>query len=119
MFKTTGQIGFSYYPPKGGIIQLWIPVVFNELISFDKHHIEFGFGYIFTKEHVSIKKTESSREWGGFLTGRIGYRYQKPTGRLILRIGFTPFFEYQDFNFEYRNFEEFHPSGGLSIGYTL
>jgi hypothetical protein len=111
-FKTTGQIGFSYYPPSTGIIELWIPIVFNELISFDKHHIEVGIGYIFNKD-IS--------EWDGFLTGRIGYRYQKPVGRLILRVGFTPFIKVGltpgiD---EHRIIKEFIPSGGLSLGYNF
>jgi hypothetical protein len=106
-FKTVGQIGFSYYPRSTGIIELWIPLVFNELISFDKHHIEVGAGYIFNKD---------VREWDGFLTGRIGYRYQKPTGRLILRIGFTPFIKLGPTPGieDHRVIKEYNPSGGLS-----
>ena len=112
LFKTTGQIGFSYYPESTGLIELWIPVLLNELISFDKHHIEMGAGYIFTNETDTNTLPDSERVWGGFFTGRIGYRYQKPTGRFIVRLAFTPIIEYKDI-------KEFHPSGGLSFGYAF
>jgi hypothetical protein len=112
-FKTTGQLGMAYYPPSTGYIDIWIPLVFNELLSFNKHHIELGFGHIFTNEAIRLfDKAVYKREWGGFLTARLGYRYQKPQGRLIVRAGFTPIFEYRDFF-------EIHPSGGVSIGYSF
>ena len=41
-----------------------------------------------------------------------GYRFQKPTGKLLFRIGFTPFMEYQ-------NEIDIHPSGGIAIGYSF
>ena len=40
-YKTTTQIVFSYYPPKTDLIAIFIPIVFNELVSFNKHHLEF------------------------------------------------------------------------------
>jgi hypothetical protein len=111
-FKTSGQAGISYYPPKTNIRDIWIPVVIDELYSFDRHHLELGFGYVFVNEAGRTSDYEViSREWNGFLTGRIGYRYQMPDGRFIFRIGFTPLYEYE--------FNEFHPSGGLTIGYSF
>lgn len=113
IFKTTGQIGLSYYPPKTGIIDLWIPVVINELFSFGKHHIEVGIGHVFTNEAPRNNDYQMLRyEWGGFLTARLGYRYQQPNERFIFRAGFTPFLEY-------RHITELHPSGGLAIGYSF
>lgn len=111
-FKTTGQAGIAYYPPKTGIIDIWIPVGINELYSFNSHHLEFGLGYVFINEATRTDDyKEISREWNGFLSGRIGYRYQKPDGRFIFRVGFTPLFEYE--------FIEFHPLGGLTVGYSF
>lgn len=110
-FKTTGQLGMAYYPPETGYINVWIPLVVNEIYTINKHHVELGFGHVFTNEALlDFDGSTISRSWGGFLTGRLGYRYQKPNGRLIIRVGFTPFLEYEDFF-------DFHPSGGLSIGY--
>lgn len=111
--KTTAQLGFAYYPPNTGVIDIWMPVLINELMSFNKHHIEIGIGYIFLNEASRTVENEvESRSWDGFFTGRIGYRFQKPEGHLIIRMGFTPILEYTDF-------KEFHPSGGLAIGYSF
>jgi hypothetical protein len=112
-FKTAIQAGLAYYPPKTSIKDLWLPVVVNQLYSFHKHHIELGFGYIFINEaYRDLDNEIKSRHWTGFLTGRIGYRYQKPQGRFLLRAGFTPIMEYSPYR-------DFHPVGGLAIGYTL
>jgi hypothetical protein len=114
-YKTTGQIGFSYYPPKSGIKDIWIPVLINELLSFNKQHFEFGLGYVFTNEALrSANNKVVSREWNGFVAGRLGYRYQKPNGRLLIRIGFTPLVEDID-----SSNPEIHPLGGVSLGYCF
>jgi hypothetical protein len=114
-FKTTGQVGFSYYPPKTGTIDLWMPILVNELYSFGKHHIELGAGYIFTNEALRDGNLNAiSRSWNGFLTGRIGYRYQKPAGRFLIRVAFTPVIEVQNINES-----GFHPLAGVSFGYSF
>ncbi|MFA5816870.1 MAG: hypothetical protein WC865_14760 [Bacteroidales bacterium] len=111
--KTTAQIGFSYYPPAAGYREIWIPVGINEMISFNKHHIEIGIGQVLTNERPIRDFTGTyHREWDGFFSGRIGYRYQKPNGRLIIRAGFTPFLEYLEQI-------AFHPSGALTVGYCF
>ena len=115
-FKTAIQAGVAYYPPKTGVIDLWIPVAANELISFNKHHIEIGIGYVFIYEAVRDQENEPILwQWNNFLTGRIGYRYQKPDGRLILRLGFTPLAE----GWPKSNYYGFHPLGGFAIGYSF
>jgi hypothetical protein len=110
-FKTTGQAGFAWYPPSTDVREFWIPVSVNELISFNRHHIEFGLGTAFTNEEMQGLTGENTRHWSTFLTGRVGYRYQKPNSRFIFRIGFTPLYELDG--------NEFHPSGGLSLGYNF
>jgi hypothetical protein len=112
-WKTSGQIGFSYYPPATGMREIWIPVLINELYSFNQHHIELGIGHIFINETIhEINSDVESRMWDGFMTARLGYRYQKPDGRFLFRIGFTPIIEYTDTN-------DFHPLGGISFGYNF
>ncbi len=113
-FKTAGQVGFSYYPEQTGVRDLWIPLVVNELFSFTNHHIEIGIGHIFIREASrDMENNPTTWYWSGAFTGRLGYRYQKPEGRLIIRVGFTPFLEYED------NYREFHPSGGVTFGYCF
>ena len=114
-FKSTAQIGIAYYPPQTGVRDLWIPLLINELYSFNKHHIELGLGYVFIYEAVrDLENNPSNWQWNGVVTGRLAYRYQKPDGRLILRAAFTPFLEGPPFN----NYG-FHPSGGVAIGYSF
>ena len=112
-FKTASQIGIAYYPPSTGMRDIWLPVVLNELYSFGSHHIEGGIGYVIIRE--ATRDTENNPDewfWSGVYTGRIGYRYQKPDGHLVIRAGFTPFMEMGTAH-------EFHPSGGVSVGYSF
>ena len=95
---------------------LWLPLIINELLSFNKHHIELGLGYVFIYEASRDSENNPSNwEWNGAYTGRLGYRYQKPNGRLIIRAAFTPFLEGQAPFLNY----DFHPSGGMAIGYAF
>ena len=113
-FKTTAQAGISYYPKNTGIRDIWMPLVINELLSFNKHHIELGAGYVLIREASrDLDGNPESWFWSGVLTGRLGYRYQLYDGRINIRAGFTPFLEYED------QYYEFHPSGGLAIGYCF
>jgi hypothetical protein len=115
-FKTSGRVGVAYYPPSTGIIDLWIPVLVNEIYSFGKHHIELGIGYSFTYSATrDAENNPSNWKWEGFYTGRLGYRYQKPNGRLIVRAAFTPFLEGPPPFIYY----DFHASGGVAIGYAF
>ena len=112
-FKTATQIGMSYYPSSTGIRDIWLPICINELYSFGSHHIEGGIGYVIIREATrDIENNPDEWFWSGVFTGRIGYRYQKPDGRLVLRAGFTPFMEHGTAH-------EFHPSGGVSVGYSF
>jgi hypothetical protein len=123
-FKIAGQVGFSYYPPFTGVIDYWIPVGINGLYSIRNHHIEFGAGVIINR--ISTRDANNIAidwDWEGFLSARLGYRYQKPNGRFIFRAGFTPVMEtniltkskYIDSGF----ITDFHPLPGVSFGYSF
>ena len=111
-FKTAVQAGVSYFLPTVGFRPVWIPVGINELVSFGKHHLEIGVGQVITPEMGHDLQGNEKLQWDFLLSGRLGYRYQKPDGRLIVRAGFTPFYEYQGGH-------GFHPSGGLAVGYSF
>jgi len=107
-FKTTGQIGLSFYPRFIVSYETFIiPISLNEIISFNKNHIEFGLGGSIINEDL-FRKNE--RSWGYLLTGRLGYRYQKPEGKFLFRAGFVPLFNFLG---------DFYPWGALSIGYSF
>jgi hypothetical protein len=113
-FKTSVQAGVAYYPPPTGIRELWFPVSLNEIFSFNKHHVELGAGCLIINEPgLSIIGETPRRRTQTMIIARVGYRYQKPGGRFILRVGFTPIFE------SYPNKTYTYPSGGLSLGYAF
>lgn len=110
-FKLTSQVGASYYPPSTGMRQLWIPISFNQLYSWNKHHIETGIGPMVTFDHITQSEVIQSEFYSNYdfmLILRLGYRYQPPTAKWFLRAGFTPIIE-----------ETFHPSGAASVGYNF
>lgn len=115
-FKTSGQAGIAYYPPSTGILDLWIPVLVNELYSINKNnHLELGLGYAFVYSATrDIENNPYNWEWSGFYTGRIGYRYKFKDGKCFLRVAFTPFVEYYS-----KNIVDFIPSGGAAFGFSF
>ena len=97
------QIGYSFLGFGGSLF----PVGVNEIISFGKNHIEVGVGYTFSdafpRDHVAM---------------RIGYRYQKPKGRLVFRPAFTPILVQWKI-FPLTDKWEFMPRFGLAVGYCF
>jgi len=118
-FKTSGQVGFSYFP--GGWFDISVPVGLNEQFSFSNHHIELGIGMVALREFNGEDDESGERFWSYGLTGRLGYRYQKPGGRFIWRIGFTPLLQRERTRLYYdphAPFNVFTPWGGISVGYS-
>ena len=115
-FKTSFQAGGSYYPPSTGMRDIWIPLGINEIYSLGNHHIEAGLGYMPAIEALRDENLEVlDWYWGNLMTGRMGYRYQKPGGHLVLRAAFTPVLELESLG----TGGNFHPLGGLAVGYSF
>ncbi|MFZ6051032.1 hypothetical protein [Halocola ammonii] len=113
--KTSAQLGAAVYPSSIDIRgNFWAPVLLNEIISFGNHHAEIGGGFLLINEPVTSPtiRESDSKEWNPMATARIGYRYQKPDGRWIFRLAFTPIIE------EWRT-DMIHPSGGVAVGYAF
>lgn len=115
-FKTTIQLGFGMFPSFDNpsyfsLYNYTIPILINEIYSFNKHHIEAGIGiaFYYTKP---IRSRLNEYEWIELIALRLGYRYQKPDGKWLYRISFSPLIEIEnDFNFS--------PWGSFSIGYCF
>ena len=77
------------------------------------HHAEAGAGVLLGHGSREFSVDES----GGFvsLVGLIGYRYEPPQRRLVLRAGFTPFYGFGDPSVAYPE-KGFMPSIGFSVG---
>jgi hypothetical protein len=91
-YKTTAQVGGSYYPKVIGFSALWLPIMLNQLFSFHKHHVEMGVGHIFTKDNikreeppVSASYLYGNSDWAHLARVRIGFRFQKPSSRFCLK----------------------------------
>ncbi len=116
--KTLGQIGIAYYPESIGVIPLWIPISLNQLISFGSNHLEFGIGQIIINDELPGGNNEF-KLFGSF---KVGYRYQNPDGRILIKLAFTPIIDYWDkFNNKILGDKtvEFIPWGGISFGYNF
>lgn len=116
-FKTSAQAGFAYYPESSGVIPLWIPLTINQMLSFGSHHLEVGLGQIIINDRLP----NGVNDYILFGSLRAGYRYQKPGGRIMFKLSFTPIVDYWDrVNPEFATeYVEFIPWGGLTIGYNF
>ena len=116
-FKSSLQLGVSFYPaPIDLRSRLWIPFSVNQLISFNQHHLEAGAGILMTlfQNHSSMEGVLShDNKMELHPTCKIGYRYQKPGGRMIYKALFTPIMLRELGTYE------FIPLGAVSIGYSF
>ena len=127
-FRLALQLGVAVYPYPDQI-DIWVPVSINYVRPIGakrKHHIEIGLGHVLRYDQVYNGYIRNP--WQTFITAKVGYRYQKPSGRWIFKMLFTPFYEYDRKNFSSTPVpKSFHniidgngfPSGALSIGYTF
>ncbi|MEZ5084668.1 MAG: hypothetical protein R2750_14695 [Bacteroidales bacterium] len=93
--KTAVQVGISLYPSIELIHNLWLfPVVINELVSFDKHHIEMGVGYMFFSESKANLSDTFASEGMGLFTGRIGYPVSETNRKICHANWFYSIFDY-------------------------
>lgn len=116
--KTLGQIGFAYYPESTGVIPLWIPISINQLISFHSNHLELGIGQIIINDEMPDGKDDYKL----FGSLKIGYRYQKPNGRFLIKAAFTPIIDYWDKideNIHGEKLVDFISWGGITFGYNF
>jgi len=105
------RIGIGYIPSKEEEDDIFIPFELLLITGKGRHHPEFGLGL--TMEN----RPERSGTWEPNLFGRIGYRFQKPDGGWLFRIGFTPYSSY--FN-DYTGADHLiQPFGGISVGYSF
>lgn len=128
--KLSIQAGSCFFPQRDGN-GFNFPLKFNFLNSFypeRKHHMELGLG-LMMGYFLGNYKGYRYRTFGHMLTGALGYRFQKPQGKFVFKILFTPFYDYMSAGFPVNNMNQrfaalknfrwynFHPSGGISVGY--
>jgi hypothetical protein len=79
----TGRAGIGVAPKSVGI-----PVMAGRIFGKGKHHLEFmmGVSYLYSGPREEIVVTENNL----FGTSFIGYRFQDPQKRFLLKLGYTP-----------------------------
>ncbi len=114
LLKSTLDAGIAFYPPVLDMPNFLTPITLNEIVSLGKHHAEIGLGCVLAFDVFNPAEGEADlREFNLLYTGRIGYRFQKPKGKYLLRLGFTPVF-YLPFSDDDKL-----PWGGISFGYCF
>ncbi len=71
-----------------------IPILVSEQVSYGRHHLEVAGGITLMNSYNFWILKHASYGNKLFPMGALsgGYRYQKPEGRLIFRVAYTPFF---------------------------
>ncbi|MCC6727476.1 MAG: hypothetical protein IT258_23430 [Saprospiraceae bacterium] len=126
------EVGAAYYPKSTGVSTFWLPFSVNTIFFEGKHHLETGVGASFDSD--SWKYSEYNLVDGSdyYATLKIGYRYQQAGSRFVFRASFSSFVETNKF-FENRQDifrstgsrdkiklnSDFHPWGGISLGYAF
>ena len=98
-YKFSGQLGFSF------VQGATIPLMLNNIISFNTHHIEMGVGHAFVLLGEPLGHELE-------LVAKVGYRFQKPAGRFLFKASFTPMLQY-------RIQKRLLPWGALTFGYNF
>lgn len=89
---------------------LLFPVTVNGFYGKD-HKIHLGFGQLIANTiHASHQDGNPIRETNLHTNFAIGYRYQKPSGRLVLGISYTPLIEFK---------QNFRHWGALTVGFAF
>lgn len=115
-FKTSLQVGGSFYPKSTGTINLWLPITLQEIYSINpRNSIEIGAGIVPIREYSEGLPGYFDEYWAWgdpFYTARLGYRRFSEDQKWITKFSFTPIFEIYDGIL-------MHPTGALSLGYCF
>ena len=121
IFKSAARVGACSFPLKRGDKHYWatiLPVELIGLVGRAKHHLELGAG-ISPNLMPYTNKLDPEHGFGSFEPGlfvpfRIGYRYQKPEGGFLFRLGLTPVLDFPNKHKERLTFVPVF--GGISVG---
>lgn len=121
--KFFGRVGVGSWSTEGGYGDetfVTFPVMGNFLFGEGANRLELGAGLMVGwSSSKSVFGEGNDRNQGIFsLTAVVGYRYQKPGGGFMGRIGLTPFVDLSGNEDPYLD-SGFYLSGGVSVGYSF
>lgn len=110
--QLSGRVGLMFLggtdDEGGSAVVTATPLMVNYLFGRGNSHFEAGAGLLVISGAVDEIPGEEDQSFSGAIgTGTLGYRYQRPAGGFVFRVGLTPFFSTQAFG----------PWFGMSFGY--
>lgn len=109
--QVSGRVGLMFLgaaSDEGSAAVTATPLMVNYLFGRGNSHFEAGVGILVVSGAVDDVPGEEDQSFSGAIgTGTLGYRYQRPGGGFVFRVGLTPFFSTQAFG----------PWFGISFGY--
>lgn len=127
-FKLNTRIGIGYFAKKNYEF-FGIPIGLNLLTGLKSHHLELGLGASFIKGmenfpiydlYYSVEKMTQSKCL--YFVPSIGYRYDKLTKGLILKIYYSPLINVYNFNknkYEFQKPDNLFVYFGISFGHRF
>jgi len=123
------SIGFGYFPQGKSWNAIYgIPINLNLSGGLGNHDIEIGIGLTYNSGIIqesllyqysgNSSPSKSISLQALYCSFRLGYKYQKPTGGLFVRAGFTPLVRIKTFS-AFDPEGEIYPLFGLGVGYTF
>jgi hypothetical protein len=111
-FHFRGGFGFDNLIDYNGNLNPDVTLPFMATVTFGKNHkIEGGVGQTFSNTiETDIHTGEPARMSNLSTTFCLGYRYQNPDNRLLIRAGYMPYIEFN---------ERFQHWAGVSVGFIF
>ena len=102
-FRAAVRAGLGVIPTKFESKTYWgamVPLELIGLVGRSKHFLETGLGFtpfLFPARDLgSFERIYTGYKLESTIPFRIGYRYQKPDGGFIFRVGYTPFLDFSE-----------------------
>lgn len=114
----------NYYVARGGMGvapgNFIFPLLFGKYFGNGNHHVELDLGltYVHGEMNPNNSYQEIVTRSQYFVTGFLGYRYQNPDKKFLLRVGYTPLYKIHDSYSPFDSNFMFH-WGGVSYGFRF
>lgn len=103
-YKLNARIGFGYFPVRG-VQFIGVPIGFNLLTGTKNHHLELGLGASYIKGlqnlNIPVGTYANTHNWfeseGIYFVPSVGYRFDKLTNGLIIKVYYSPLITVYDF----------------------
>ncbi len=113
-WQVNGRIGYGMSKIQGSMLNC-VPIGFHTFYGLKNSHLEIGtiVAYSEGRQYVVGLNVYSKAI---YFIPSLSYRFQKPTGGLFFRIGYTPLFKLKEYEESFAYIKRNH-AFGIAIGY--